>query len=122
MVGARGRRASAGADQASATDTPVGSRRGRRLGARDQRAGCAVRGAIPDHGSDEDALIMKPTDRKTRPESERPMDKSKGEMPFLDHLEELRWRIIWSLVAVVVGTGAGIWAVFQLDVIAMLTA
>jgi sec-independent protein translocase protein TatC len=24
-------------------------------------------------------------------------------MPFLDHLEELRWRIIWSLAAVVVG-------------------
>jgi sec-independent protein translocase protein TatC len=29
-------------------------------------------------------------------------------MPFLDHLEELRWRIIWSLVAVIVGIGAGI--------------
>lgn len=33
---------------------------------------------------------------------------STGEMPFLDHLEELRWRIIWSLVAVIVGIGAGI--------------
>jgi peptide/nickel transport system permease protein len=29
-----------------------------------------------------------------------------AEMPFLDHLEELRWRIIWSLVAVVVAVGA----------------
>jgi len=28
---------------------------------------------------------------------------STGEMPFLDHLEELRWRIIWSLAALVVG-------------------
>jgi sec-independent protein translocase protein TatC len=28
---------------------------------------------------------------------------STAEMPFLDHLEELRWRIIWSLAAVVVG-------------------
>ena len=28
----------------------------------------------------------------------------KGEMPFLDHLEELRWRILWSLFAVVAGT------------------
>jgi len=28
---------------------------------------------------------------------------SSAEMPFLDHLEELRWRIIWSLAAVVVG-------------------
>jgi sec-independent protein translocase protein TatC len=50
------------------------------------------------------------------------MDKSKGEMPFLDHLEELRWRIIWSLVAVVVGTGAGIWAVLRFDVIGLVEA
>ena len=26
-----------------------------------------------------------------------------AEMPFLDHLEELRWRIIWSLAALIVG-------------------
>jgi len=31
-----------------------------------------------------------------------------GEMPFLDHLEELRWRIIRSLIALIVGIGAGI--------------
>ena len=29
--------------------------------------------------------------------------KDAAEMPFLDHLEELRWRIIWSLGALVVG-------------------
>ncbi len=29
--------------------------------------------------------------------------KSAAEMPFLDHLEELRWRIIWSLGALVFG-------------------
>jgi sec-independent protein translocase protein TatC len=28
---------------------------------------------------------------------------SSAEMPFLDHLEELRWRIIWSLAALIVG-------------------
>ena len=27
--------------------------------------------------------------------------KRRGEMPFLDHLEELRWRILWSLLAIV---------------------
>jgi sec-independent protein translocase protein TatC len=33
-----------------------------------------------------------------------------AEMPFLDHLEELRWRIIWSLVALIVGVGvAFVW-------------
>jgi Tat protein translocase TatC len=32
-----------------------------------------------------------------------------GEMPFLDHLEELRKRIIWSVVAIGVGLGAGWW-------------
>lgn len=30
-----------------------------------------------------------------------------AEMPFLDHLEELRWRIIWSLGALVVGVILG---------------
>ena len=29
-----------------------------------------------------------------------------GEMPFLDHLEELRWRIIYSLLALVVAVGS----------------
>lgn len=50
------------------------------------------------------------------------MSTPKGEMPFLEHLEELRWRIIWSFVAVVIGAGVGIWAVFELNVIHLLTA
>src|SRR3989449_542896 len=29
----------------------------------------------------------------------QPPPPRRGEMPFLDHLEELRWRILWSLVA-----------------------
>jgi sec-independent protein translocase protein TatC len=32
---------------------------------------------------------------------------SPAEMPFLDHLEELRWRIIWSLGALVIGVLIG---------------
>jgi len=34
-------------------------------------------------------------------------------MPFLDHLEELRWRILWSLVAVGVGAVVGFVLVHQ---------
>ena len=40
----------------------------------------------------------------------------KAEMPFLEHLEELRWRILWSLLAVVVGFGVGLAVVHYLDV------
>jgi sec-independent protein translocase protein TatC len=43
-------------------------------------------------------------------------------MPFLDHLEELRWRIIWSVLAVLVGSGIGIFAVIELDVVNLLKA
>lgn len=44
----------------------------------------------------------------------------KAEMPFLDHLEELRWRLLWSLLAVIVGFGAGLAAVYYLDVMRFL--
>ena len=40
-------------------------------------------------------------------------------MPFLDHLEELRWRIIWSLLAVVVSVAAGFFLVLHFDVLAI---
>ena len=53
-------------------------------------------------------------DRQRRPGS------STGEMPFLDHLEELRWRILWSLLAVVVGSGLGIWLVMHFQVLNLL--
>lgn len=43
-----------------------------------------------------------------------------GEMPFLDHLEELRWRILWSLVALVVGTGIGFFLVTRFNVLGLL--
>lgn len=35
----------------------------------------------------------------------------KAEMPFLDHLEELRWRILWSLLAVILGFAVGLFLV-----------
>src|SRR5437762_3186010 len=44
----------------------------------------------------------------------------RGEMPFLDHLEELRWRILWSLVAVLVGTVVGWWLLDKVDIIEVL--
>ena len=43
------------------------------------------------------------------------------EMPFLDHLEELRWRILWSLLAVVIGVGIAFGALLKLDVIGLLS-
>jgi sec-independent protein translocase protein TatC len=41
-------------------------------------------------------------------------------MPFLDHLEELRWRIIWSLVGLVVGVGVAFGILLDIDVIGWL--
>src|SRR5712692_8151854 len=45
---------------------------------------------------------------------------NRAEMPFLDHLEELRWRILWSLLALVIGTGLGFWVVQHFEVLALL--
>src|SRR5207247_3720010 len=44
----------------------------------------------------------------------------RGEMPFLDHLEELRWRILWSLIAVLVGTVLGWMLLDRIDIIELL--
>lgn len=43
-------------------------------------------------------------------------------MPFLDHLEELRWRIIYSLVAGVVCVGIGFWLAYRFDAVGILAA
>ena len=44
------------------------------------------------------------------------------EMPFLDHLEELRWRILWSLIAVAIGAVIGFFLVVRFDVLGLLVA
>jgi sec-independent protein translocase protein TatC len=50
----------------------------------------------------------------------RPPRSATGEMPFFDHLEELRWRIIWSLLALVAGTGIGFFVARRLDLLGLL--
>lgn len=42
------------------------------------------------------------------------------EMPFLDHLEELRWRLVWSLAAVLACAGIGFILVTRYDVLGIL--
>ncbi len=44
----------------------------------------------------------------------------RGEMPFLDHLEELRWRIIRSLIALAIGAIIGFLLVQNFDVLELL--
>lgn len=43
-----------------------------------------------------------------------------AEMPFLDHLEELRWRLIWSLGAVAIFAILGFVLVTRFDVLGLL--
>lgn len=43
-----------------------------------------------------------------------------GEMPFFDHLEELRWRIIWSVAALIAGTGIGFYLAMRFDILGLL--
>jgi sec-independent protein translocase protein TatC len=42
---------------------------------------------------------------------------STAEMPILDHLEELRWRLIWSLAAIVVGVGLAFVVVLKFNLL-----
>jgi Tat protein translocase TatC len=49
------------------------------------------------------------------------MNAPAGEMPFLDHLEELRGRIFWILGALAVGVGVGIWLVIRYELVVELT-
>jgi sec-independent protein translocase protein TatC len=43
-------------------------------------------------------------------------------MPFLDHLEELRWRIIYSLIAGIICIGIGFWITLHFDLVGILAA
>ena len=43
-----------------------------------------------------------------------------AEMPFLDHLEELRWRIIWSLAALILGVVAAFIVLQKFDIFKFL--
>lgn len=43
-----------------------------------------------------------------------------GEMPFLDHLEELRWRIIYALATLIIAMGVGLFVVLKFDVVGWL--
>jgi sec-independent protein translocase protein TatC len=47
---------------------------------------------------------------------------SREEMPFLDHLEELRWRLIWSLGASLLGAIVGYFVVTRFNVLGILVA
>src|SRR5687768_653182 len=42
------------------------------------------------------------------------------EMPFLDHLEELRWRILYALLAFAIGVGLAFWLLLKFDIIMIL--
>ncbi|MBW3569754.1 MAG: twin-arginine translocase subunit TatC, partial [Gemmatimonadetes bacterium] len=48
------------------------------------------------------------------------LGRNPGEMPFLDHLEELRWRALWSLLAVVGGAIIGFILVDRMDAMMLL--
>ena len=45
---------------------------------------------------------------------------NQAEMPFLDHLEELRWRIMWSLLALVICVGVAFVVLLRYDAIKFL--
>jgi sec-independent protein translocase protein TatC len=55
-----------------------------------------------------------------RDRAHRFRESREAEMPFLDHLEELRWRILWSVVALLIGTMIGLFLVFHFNVLRLL--
>jgi sec-independent protein translocase protein TatC len=53
-------------------------------------------------------------------DDEGTLARKRGEMPFLEHLEELRWRILWSLLSIGIGAVVGFALVYYFDVMALL--
>jgi sec-independent protein translocase protein TatC len=49
-------------------------------------------------------------------------ESNSSEMPFLDHLEELRWRLVWSFAALGVGVGIGFFLSVHYDLISLLAS
>jgi sec-independent protein translocase protein TatC len=49
-----------------------------------------------------------------------PFRTHRDEMPFLEHLEELRWRLLWSALGVFVATIIGFFLVTRLNVLGLL--
>jgi len=47
-------------------------------------------------------------------------ESNSAEMPFLEHLEELRWRILWSLLALVLGVVGAFIALQKFDIFMFL--
>lgn len=56
----------------------------------------------------EESPYDRPSDEEARAEDSAGKKGTEREMSFLDHLEELRWRIIYSMIGVVVGA-IGVW-------------
>ncbi len=48
------------------------------------------------------------------------MARPESEMPFLDHLEELRWRLLWSVLALVICVFISFVLLVKLDIIGLL--
>ncbi len=48
------------------------------------------------------------------------MARPESEMPFLDHLEELRWRLLWTVLALVIGVFVAFVLLVKVDVIGLL--
>ena len=49
-----------------------------------------------------------------------PKEKKQSEMPFLEHLEELRWRLVWSAGALAIGFAIAFVITSQFDVIGIV--